>query len=93
THVFLYRDNGTSREYPAAWPGVAVADPEIAFDHDFNFVYESSRNVTYKVIFNFVTDSGEIITMAASDSDKGINARGWDAQGSFSFSTSHQLIP
>lgn len=92
THVFLYALNGDEREWPVPWPGTAVTNPDIAFDDFVNFVYESSRNVEYKVIFNFVTDSGEIITMAESDAGKGIKATGWSASGIFDFDENHNLI-
>ncbi|MDE5772867.1 MAG: hypothetical protein K2H86_00230 [Muribaculaceae bacterium] len=92
THVFLYALNGDEREWPVPWPGTAVTNPDIAFDDFVNFVYESSRNVDYKVIFNFVTDSGEIITMAESESGKGINATGWSATGIFNFDKNHNFI-
>lgn len=91
THVFLYRDNGNAREWPVAWPGNAVANADIAYDRIINYVYESSRNVEYKVIFNFVDETGAITTMAASNPERGMNATGWDAQGTFIFDENHVL--
>lgn len=92
THVFLYADNGFDREWPIPWPGAAVATTETAFDREINYVYESSRNVNYKVVFNFVDDSGAIHTMAQSDAELGINSTGWDAEGEFEFDNSHRRI-
>lgn len=93
THVFLYRDINGYREWPTAWPGTPVASPDIAFSKTVNFAYESSRNVKYKVLFNYVDENGGITTMALSNPEAGISATGWDAEGNFTFNTDHELVP
>lgn len=81
THVFLYKGDVTDKEYTTSWPGHAIGNSSTA-DQFFNFVYESTvyKAEDLKVIFNFVDETGKIMTVSENSIDGLIGAEGWEAK-------------